>query len=90
MSMRQWCADCCCSPCSSSRGLPAPVAAAAAGSCPPRRTAVGGTLAGQGDGQPSGAVTRMGWCGAATRTVSPERRPAVRAGAGTRADVSFG
>lgn len=35
-------------------------------------------------------ITCVSWCGAAVRTASPVRRPAVRAGAGTPADVSFG
>ncbi len=35
-------------------------------------------------------ITCVSWCGAPARTVSPARRPAVRAGAGTAADVSFG
>jgi hypothetical protein len=35
-------------------------------------------------------ITCVQVCGGAVRTVSPAQRPAVRSGAGTRADVSFG
>jgi hypothetical protein len=56
-------------------------------------------LAGGRCGAPSQAysirITCVSWCGhtvdgSPVRTVSPARRPAVRSGAGSRADVSFG
>jgi hypothetical protein len=51
-------------------------------------------LAGGRCGAPSQSysirITCVSACGGGVRTVSPLRRPAVRAGAGTAADVSFG
>ena len=61
----------------------------APGEAPTDRSRYGGRCGARAQSY-SVRITCARWCGEAVRTASPARRPAVLAGAGTPADVSFG